>query len=376
MSADLTRASGPPSAPRIAARCKPASIVLSWSGGRSKCAARIRTTLLPRRASDNGLNDIIGILSQHRPVRGQEAQLDDTQRSFYGLKFEIAFLREKGLAFQTFFARVMSHGFTGDFKPVRPYGRRGDLKCDGFRSSDGTVFQCYAPDAIQLAALLAKIDSDFYGALAHWCSRLRRWEFVHNDIRGLPGDAIQKLQDLRAAHKTIEIGVFGEAEMRAVVMGLALHQLEDLFGVVPSQRTLEMLDFAALRPVLLAIQRLEPAVELTIVAPSLAKLQNNALSDDAAALLRQGRRREKLVQDFFDSWPDPSFGEAIAEGFRGRYQSLKAMGLSPEEIFSQLQRFAGGMDGEPARQAAVLAVMSYFFERCDIFEDDIRGAAS
>jgi hypothetical protein len=304
------------------------------------------------------------------------AGLDDTQRSFYGLKFENRFLREKGMAFQTFFARVMGHGFSGDFEAVRPYGSRGDLKCDGFRRSDGTVFQCYAPDTTKLDELLAKIEEDFQGALAHWGSRMRRWEFVHNDVRGLPADAIRKLQDLREAHKTIEIGVFGEAELRAVALDLELHQLEDVFGTVPSQRTLEKLDFAALRPVLVAIQRHDPEVEPSITAPSPLKLQNNALSDDAAALLRHGRRREKLVQDFFNAWPDPSLGEAIAEAFRDRYQSLKAVGLGPEEIFTQLQTFAGGMDGEPAHQAAVLAVMSYFFERCDIFEDVVQDVTS
>jgi hypothetical protein len=57
--------------------------------------------------------------------------LDDTQRSFYGLKFENTFLRVKGKSFENFFARVMAHGFTGDFEPVRPYGPNGDLKCDG-----------------------------------------------------------------------------------------------------------------------------------------------------------------------------------------------------------------------------------------------------
>jgi hypothetical protein len=152
-------------------------------------------------------------------------------------------------------------------------------------------------------------------------------------------------------------------------MQLALHQLEDLFGVVPSQRTLERLDFAALRPVLLAIVRREPEVDPPLTAPSPEKLQNSALSDDAAAFLRQGRRREKLVEDFFDRWPDPGFGEEIAEAFRTRYQGYKAAGLQPDEIFGQLQSFAGGMNGTPSHQAAVLAVMSYFFERCDIFED-------
>lgn len=298
--------------------------------------------------------------------------LDDTQRSFYGLKFENTFLREKGKAFESFFARVMAHGFTGDFEPVRPYGRKGDLKCDGFRPSDGTVFQSYAPDSTKLADLLAKIDEDFDGARIHWGAKMTRWEFVHNDVRGLPAEAVRKLDDLRAAYPTIKIATFGEAEMRAVVMGLALHQLDDLFGAVPSQRTLERLDFAALRPVLTAIQRRDPGAEPPLAVPSPTKLQHNALSPDAAALLRQGRRREKLVQDFFNAWPDPSFGEDVAEAFRARYQALKAVDLSPDQIFGELQSFAGGMEGEPSQQGAVLAVLSYFFERCDIFEDVVQ----
>jgi hypothetical protein len=298
--------------------------------------------------------------------------LDDTQRFAYGLKFENAFLRERGKAFESFFFRIMAHGCPSDFQPVRPYGPKGDLKCDGFRASDGTVFQCYAPDIMKIAPLLAKIDEDFSGALVHWTTKMQRWEFVHNDTRGLPAEAVKKLAELGTANPSVSLAVCGEAELRVIAMSLALHQLEDLFGAVPSGRVLEKLDFAALRPVLLAIQRNEPDAEPSMVAPSAAKLERNALSDDAAGLLRQGRRREQLVEAFFAGWPDPDLGEEIAQAFRMRYQALKTTGLSPDEIFGELQTFAGGMTGEPARQGAVLAVLSYFFERCDIFEDAIR----
>ena len=301
--------------------------------------------------------------------------MDDTQRAFYGLKFENAFLRLRGKAFESFFVRLMGHGFAGDFELVRPYGARGDLKCDGFRRSDGTVFQVYAPDSLKLAPLLAKIDKDFTGAIEHWGRRMRRWEFVHNDDRGLPGDAVQKLVDLHEAHPGVEIAVLEEPGLRQTVMGLELHQLEDLFGLVPSQRTIEQLDFGTLRPVLTALQRRIPQAEPPLTAPSPAKLQRNALSIDAAGLLRQGRRREKLVQELFDAWPNPALGEEIAEAFRARYQGLKALGLSPDQIFGELQSFAGGMEGEPSHQGAVLAVMSYFFERCDIFDDDAEQDA-
>ena len=147
-----------------------------------------------------------------------------------------------------------------------------------------------------------------------------------------------------------------------------------MFGAVPSQRTIERLDFAALRPVVIAIQRRQPDAEPPLAAPSVLKLEQNALSQDAAGLLRQGRRREKLVEAFFDAWPDPRFGEEIAEAFRSRYNALMSAGLTPDQTFGQLQSFAGGMDGEPSHQAAVLAVLSYFFERCDIFEDAVQAA--
>ncbi|MBC7635840.1 MAG: hypothetical protein H7251_09585 [Acetobacteraceae bacterium] len=297
--------------------------------------------------------------------------MDDTQRFSYGLKFENAFLRERGKAFESLFARIMAHAFPGDFRPVHPYGPKGDLKCDGFRASDGTVFQCYAPDAMRLRPLLIKIDEDFSGARAHWQAQMRRWEFVHNDARGLPAEAIRKLNALGPANPGIVFAVCGEAELRAIAMSLALHQLEDIFGAVPSGRALERLDFQALQPILLAIQRQEPDAEPSMVAPSAEKLERNALSVDAAGLLRQGRRREQLVEAFFAGWPDPALGEEIAQAFRARYRALKSVGLSPDDIFGELQAFAGGMNGEPARQGAVLAVLSYFFERCDIFEDKI-----
>lgn len=302
--------------------------------------------------------------------------MDDTQRYAYGLKFENAFLRERGKAFESLFARIMGHAYPGDFQQVRPYGPKGDLKCDGFRASDKTVFQSYAPDAMKVVPLLAKIDEDFSGAVAHWTTRMKRWELVHNDSRGLPANAVRKIADLGKANPNVLLSVCGEAELRAIVMSLKIHQLEDLFGGVPSTRALEKLDFEALRPVLLAIQRQEPDAEPSLAAPSAAKLERNALSQDAAGLLRQGRRREKLVELFFDNWPSPGLGEEIAQGVRMRYQSLKAVGLSPDEIFGELQMFAGGMTGEPARQSAVLAVLSYFFERCDIFEDSDEGDAA
>ncbi|WP_439144267.1 ABC-three component system protein [Planktotalea sp.] len=298
--------------------------------------------------------------------------MDELQRYIYQLKFENAFLKNQGQAFEDMFSRIMGHAHAGDFQAVRPYGNKGDLKCDGYRASDKTVFQCYAPRSTKLDAMQKKVDADFNGAVGHWGNRMERWVFVHNDDAGLPADVTQQLIDLGAANSTVTLGQMSYTELFAIVMVLTQPQLVDLFGAAPTQTTLARLEFVELQPVITSIQRMEPDDNPPLTAPSPAKLQANDLSEAAAGLLRQGRRKEQLVERFLNQYPDPSFGEEIAQGFRDRYKTLRSDKLQPDIIFAELQQFAGGMTGLPERQAAVLAVMSYFFERCDIFEDQVE----
>jgi hypothetical protein len=94
------------------------------------------------------------------------------------------------------------------------------------------------------------------------------------------------------------------------------------------------------------------------------------LSGDSGLLLQMGRRKSGLVDIFFRKSARPDLGERIAEAFRMRYAELKSLGLPADSIFKHLQDYAG-MNGEPTRQGAALAVLSYFFDNCDIFEDPI-----
>ena len=240
--------------------------------------------------------------------------MDSLQRAFFQMKFRVAFLERKGKAFEDLFSKIMGHASPGDFQAVRPYGNRGDLKCDGYRGSDKTVFQCYAPSAMKLANLLTKMDEDFNGAVAHWGDRMGRWSFVHNDDDGLPADATQKLAGLGTANPTIILNQTGYPELFAVVMALPVPQLEDLFGSVPSQRTMAQLDYKALRPVVTLIQKLTPDDNPPLSAPSPAKLNANDLSGDAAELLRQGRRREPLVERFLMTGPIRALGRRLPKG--------------------------------------------------------------
>ena len=295
--------------------------------------------------------------------------MDEVQTAIYRLRFREAFLEKKGSEFQDWFVKLAGYAFGSDFEAVRPYGKQGDLKCDGRRVSTGTIFQCYAPDQMTATKLNNKVMQDFRGANTHWSNDMAGWVLVHNDGRGLPPSSIQFIDKLRECNPNINIEIWTEPKLQQLVDGLPLYAVQALFGYAPTKSGVETLMLEDLKPVIDALQRTDPIPgEEPLTPPSVDKLVRNSLSEDAAELLRVGRRKEALVETWLRRTPNADLGEQIAEAFRRRYAELKRAGRSPDRIFTHLQQYAG-TGGEPAQQNAALAVLSYFFERCDIFED-------
>ena len=108
------------------------------------------------------------------------------------------------------------------------------------------------------------------------------------------------------------------------------------------------------------------------------KLRTNRLSSNVQALLTAGMVKAPLVRQFFDEWHQPTYGERMAMAFAAHYSELKttAPPLHPNEIFHELQQWTGGATMKSSAQlAAVLTVLAYFFERCDIFEPALVSAS-
>jgi hypothetical protein len=103
------------------------------------------------------------------------------------------------------------------------------------------------------------------------------------------------------------------------------------------------------------------------------KIEANDLSEAIATLIKNGMTKAPLVSAFFDTWHDETLGERLAEAFRSAYERLRGRG-HPNDVFFKLQEWAGGNQlGTPEHQMAVLAVMAYYFERCDILEEPRDG---
>lgn len=298
--------------------------------------------------------------------------MDELARAFYEMKFELAFATKKADEFQDFFSSIMEKRCPADFIRVRPWGNVGDRKNDGYVRSRRILFQSYAPNELVAATCIAKINEDFAGALPHWSAHFDTWVFVHNSRQGLGPDVTKVLLDLGTANAPLVVTQWGFEELRQEAMALGEYELASLLGPAPTRPRMIALGLAELAPVLDQVSRLPPVSDPDLRPVPADKLQRNMLSPAVETMLRAGMSRADLVRKYFNL--KPTVQDQIAESFRARYAELRAGEGTPDGVFAELQRFAGGdLVRDPGAQAAVLAVLSFFFEECDIFERSSAG---
>ena len=299
--------------------------------------------------------------------------MDRIQQLSYERDFQNTFLQVKGDSFQSFFEKLMHKAHPNDFLACRPWGKVGDRKNDGYLPSARILYQCYAPNEMKEAAAIKKIKEDFNGAKPHWLEYFDEWTFVHNAQDGRLGPHIIKvLAELKEVNPNIRIGHCGYEEMLATFRKLSLQDLESWFGPSLTLEAFVNLGYSDLLAVLKHIS-VSPAPAISDVKDvSRGKIEANLLSTDVANFLKLGMQKSSLVMNFFDNWNSPSYGEQIASAFKSQYVSLKNLkpALHPDEVFGRLEAWAGGaVNTTPSHKAAVLAVMAYLFDKCEIFED-------
>jgi hypothetical protein len=302
--------------------------------------------------------------------------MDDLSRAYYEVVFERDFLKKTGSQFQDFFSEAMEKRYPGDYIRVRPWGNVGDRKNDGYLRSERILFQVYAPNDLTAAEAIAKINEDFNGALPYWQQHFDTWTFVHNSRNGLGPDVTKRLLDLDEAHRPLRVLPWGFEEIRQRVFTLNLVDLASLLGPAPSRKDVLNVGFEELQVVLSAIARQRPVAEHDLRPVPPGKLLANGLSGSVKDLLTAGMSRSSLVGQFFQQHSDPNYGDEVVQAFRIKYRDLRAAETDPDIIFKLLYEFAGGYRrGEPSHETAVLAVLAYLFEQCDIFERPREGCA-
>jgi hypothetical protein len=299
--------------------------------------------------------------------------MDRIQQLNYEKDFRIAFLESKGDGFQRLFETLMSKAYANDFMACRPWGSVGDRKNDGYLPSARILFQSYAPNELTAAVAVKKINEDFEGAKEHWEEHFDEWTFVHNAPDGRLGPhIIEALTKLGQDNPKIRISHWGYEGLLAIFRQLSLDDLESWFGPSLTMEANVNLGYSDLVAVLTHISIIPISTTSEVKDVSRGKIEANLLSHAVADFLKIGMQKSPLVAQFFDNWKNPSYGEQIALAFKNEYVTLKEATprLHPDEIFGRLENWAGGVaNTTPTHKAAVLAVLAYLFDKCEIFED-------
>lgn len=305
--------------------------------------------------------------------RGRAKAMNEIEWRWQKIRAESEFKDLDGDAFENRFQAIAKKLWKTDFTATIPMGRRGDLKCDGFRHSTGTVYQCYGPRYGQanVDAALAKIDEDFRGAKDHWGDELKEWKFVYNLYR----DKVPSDITLRIAELSRELGVqaapFSRSDILDLLEALTEDDRADLFGRAPGPTDMVKVNYENLGRALSSIRRAistDPWEPVPLSASLTAKVEYNFLSVATRHFLSLGQAGVPKVENYLASQADPEEAERMAEGFKQRYAECVASGLEPEATFGEMVIFAGGGTGQPDRDTAALAIVTRFFVTCQIFE--------
>ena len=292
---------------------------------------------------------------------------------------ELKLRRLQGEGFQNFFASLMEAAYPDDYSRTGSSGRLGDKGCDGYLHSDCTVFACYGArggETRNIRGLVNKIEDDFAKARDKLQLPMKNWRFAHNVFDDFPVSVLEKLEELKAANPEVDISRWGLPKFKEIAGGLPANVRRLLIGPVAQNEDYRNLQFTEVRDaidaIVLSIESKPRSLETpeSILPVPENKLQFNNLSNAVQNKVKFGRINAFAVGNYLLGRPDLNDGDRVARAFRQKYEDLKGQDISPNSIFQELYVFAAG-PGEVSikRQVAVDSILSYLFDRCDIFED-------
>jgi hypothetical protein len=316
--------------------------------------------------------------------------MNNNERVIARLMFQNKVLKAKGQQFEDLFVSVMEYA-RKDFRPIKPQGNIGDRKNDGCEPIAGRYYQVYAPeDASQKeSTAITKIETDFAGLLAYWStlhpSGIKEFFFVLNDRYHGPYPTTQAaLFKIQTSNGLDKADVFICKDLEQVVLSeLADDQIQVIAGFVPDTSAIVRIDYSILTEVIGHILRNDPdkAKPGKLISPEFEqKIKFNNLFI-AAPYLRAGSYQSNAVDAFFEKNVDFA-RQAVREALNDMYVEATEKSFSDDSpgqltkedkmffhILSSATPYVNGSEQPGQVQSAVLVVMAYFFETCDIFEE-------
>jgi len=326
--------------------------------------------------------------------------MNSEEKTIVRMRFKAMAAQVNGMAFQNLFTQIMSYAYS-NFSPVKPQGNEGDWKNDGHDPSAGRYYQVYAPEVLNEADAVKKIEADFDGLAQRWGDTkvypngINEFYFVLNDAyRVTPGaypTTYAALAKLKIAHSLSECKPFLMKDLEDVLLGLTDDQMMMVVGFIPNPATIRVLRMDLISEVVghIIANPILRSLKQSLAAPDFEeKIKFNRLNH-AAGWLRDADYRRGTVEEFFSR--NSQFSrQDVSDKLNAIYQEAKNQGFSDmvdgptasDQQFEFLLRQATpkpphGADLRVIRELeeAALVVLAYFFEACDVFEEP-NGAAA
>lgn len=288
--------------------------------------------------------------------------------------FQNRVLKANGNSFEELFTLVMQSANPG-FIQVKPQGSLGDKKNDGFNPTTGIYYQVYAPEDLSTTEdkAIKKLHTDFNGLINYWPTigyPVKEFYYVVNDkYQGVGPGLLKNIKELQKANPNIIIGLFKNNDLQNVFENLNETKITEIIGFVPSA-DISMLEMDVLHNVIEHIMNTEVDSALPTIPnnPNFnKKIEFNGLSSEIASMMRTALINATSIDDYFAN-NNNFLRDELRNRFNGLYLSAKKSNSEPDQIFAEVYALSCPQKATQAHTNAVMTLMAYYFECCDIFE--------
>ncbi len=299
------------------------------------------------------------------------------------LAFKLKIHESDGQRFEDLFIKVMGKA-NRNFQPVKAWGRIGDMKNDGFDRTSGTYYQVYAPETTDklttIKSAVKKVRDDFNGLKKHWHSicPMKQFYYVVNDkYKGLAAPIHQELMKLENENNETKCNPFTSKNLEDAFISLNIDDIIDVISFIPDD-TIGLLDYSVLNEAVAHIKGCSgfSSVDDNFNVPDFGeKLIFNKLSNKIEHYLTFASYQLGDLDEYFKVNSEYVKTD-LQKCFKEMYEESKREILADEDLFAD-KRFMyilkkASAKEDKAHRDAVLVLMAYYFEACDIFEEPVK----
>lgn len=306
------------------------------------------------------------------------------QRYFARIQFKVLVLEADGQRYQDLFVRVMTKRNTG-FRTIKPAGRSvGDQGNDGYIANTGCYYQVYAPEKPdqKAADAASKAKRDFQRIKEKWVktASINEYYFVFNDkFKGSYPQIEHALAEIKQENNLKVSEPFLAKDLEREFLMLSEDDMMDVLrGPIPRPEHIEDIDYAIFTGIL---QHIVDDYERSTIFDKLEvpdfyqKIKFNRISSMVESLFNHGSYQRNAIEEYFQRTGEFSrrdVRDRLATVYQESKEQISEYALDEDGdhiFFTMLNTIA--QDGKRSIQDAIIALIAFFFETCDVFEEPV-----